>query len=44
MDYFNNCNYSKHELMLVNYIDFSQNNNKLTTITLIVYSDMFRLT
>jgi len=29
---------------LFNYIDFSQHNNKLTTIIFIVYSYMFRLT
>jgi len=29
---------------LFNYIDFSQHNNKLTTIIFIIYSYMFRLT
>ena len=29
---------------LSNYTDFSQHNNKLTTIIFIVYSYMFRLT
>jgi len=35
---------TKQEEKLFNYIDFSQHNDKLTTIMFTVYSDMFRLT